>query len=159
MTPDVLQAPRLPALYREVFRYAGLPLAPESAPAERFVLRCGEQPPGLFAALLEEAFLEDEAEVVVWDAGDPPDFPRLPPGQLQAAPVHVGPDGLAGWPDPAGQFQGDGPGAAAGVQAAHPLPEPGPAEQPARRRPLDLGEQPQPLGALVAAPQDVLAQV
>ena len=78
MTPHVLQAPRLPALYRDIFRYAGLPLPP----GEEFVLRCGEQPPGLFAALLEEAFLEDESEAVVWQGDAPPDYRHAGPASV-----------------------------------------------------------------------------
>jgi hypothetical protein len=63
MTPDLLEAARLPTLYRQIFLYAGLRPPPGPPSGERFVLRCGDQPPGLFAALLEEAFVDDEAEV------------------------------------------------------------------------------------------------
>src|SRR5438874_8508526 len=90
MTPDVLQAARLPALYRQIFLYAGLPLAPGPPWGERFVLRCGDQPPGLFAALLEEAFVEDEAEVGVWQGADPPGQVVVRPGLPSPGPVAEG---------------------------------------------------------------------
>jgi hypothetical protein len=92
MPADVLQAPRLPALYREVFVYAGLPLPP----GERFVLRSGDEPPGLFAALLEEAFLEDEAEALVWEGVDPPDCHHLGPWQVVIRPGFDTPCPVAG---------------------------------------------------------------
>ena len=90
MPPDVLEAPRLPALYRDIFRYAGLPLPPRSAPGEQFVLRCGDQPPGLFAALLEEAFVEDEAEVDVRQDGDPTGPVAIRPGFDSPCPFAEG---------------------------------------------------------------------
>src|SRR5438270_2245145 len=82
-TPQILEALRLPELYRLVCRHAGVPLSPIPAGcATRFVVRCGAEPPVLLAGLLEEAFLEDEAEVSIWPADTPPDYHALPPGHL-----------------------------------------------------------------------------
>ena len=89
--PDVLEAPLLPALYRAVFLYAGLPVPPDSARSECFVLRSGDQPPGLFAALLEEALVEDEAEVEV--RADPPALRH--PGQVVVVPGFEAPCPMA----------------------------------------------------------------
>src|SRR5690242_20061065 len=77
--PLVLEALRLPELYRRVCLHAGLPLptAP-GGPVERFVVRCGDEPPTILAGLLEEALLEDRAEVTVLPAGGPPDYGSLP---------------------------------------------------------------------------------
>jgi hypothetical protein len=84
--PHVLEAVRLPALYREVCRYAGIPLTPTRASSERFVLRSGAEPPELYGRLLEEAFVEDGAEVAACRPDDPPDF-RLPgPGRVVVQP-------------------------------------------------------------------------
>src|SRR5437773_224928 len=89
--PRVLEALRLPELCRQVCLSAGLPLSPGPATEERFVIRSGSTPPGLLAGLLEEAFLEDEAEVLVWLAAGPPDFRRLAPGQVVVRPGFDGP--------------------------------------------------------------------
>ena len=89
--PRVLEALRLPELCRRVCLSAGIPLAPGPDTQERFVLRSGSAPPGLLAGLLEEAFVEDEAEVLVWLAPDPVDFRRLAPGQLVVRPGFDGP--------------------------------------------------------------------
>ena len=82
-TPHVLEALRLPELYRKVCAHAGLAAPP---PADdtgtRFVVRCGSEPPQLFAALLEEALVEDEAEVLLWSADDAPDLATLPAGHV-----------------------------------------------------------------------------
>jgi hypothetical protein len=77
-----MEALRLPRLCRQVCARAGLPLPPAPAAGERFVLRCGAEPPGLFAELLEEAFVEDEAEVVLWPEHGAPDYRSLPPGHV-----------------------------------------------------------------------------
>jgi hypothetical protein len=84
--PEVLEALRLPELCRRVCLHAGLAFPPASTSSERFVLRTGAEPSGLFAKLLEEAFLEDEAEVLVWSADDRPDFQALPPGHVAVRP-------------------------------------------------------------------------
>lgn len=81
-SPEVLHAPTLPRLYRRVCRYAGVPVPPAPAPDELFVLRSGAEPPDLLAKLLEEAFVDDEAEVPVWRDGDVPDYHGLRPGGL-----------------------------------------------------------------------------
>ena len=60
-----LEAARLPELYRKVCVHAGVPLASAPGSAERFVFRCGIEPPELFPELLEEAFAEDAGEVPV----------------------------------------------------------------------------------------------
>src|SRR5688572_827950 len=80
--PTVLQDLRLPGLYRQICRYAGLPLSPSAGGVERFVLRSGPEPPDFLAKLLEEAIVEDEAEVVVWRTGDEPDYESLGPSGL-----------------------------------------------------------------------------
>src|SRR4051794_36274124 len=85
-TPDVLEALRLPELYRKVFLYAGIPLPPAAAPGECFVLRSGDQPPDLFAKLLEEAFLEDQTEVGACRPTDPPEAQGQRPGQIEVRP-------------------------------------------------------------------------
>jgi hypothetical protein len=100
---EVLHAPTLPSLYRRVCRRAGVPVPP-AALDERFVLRSGAEPPDLLAKLLEEAFVDDEAAVPVWRAGDEPDYRGLGPGGLA---VRAGfeapcPDGLGRLADPGG---------------------------------------------------------
>ena len=85
-SPVVLTDPRLPGLYRRVFHYAGVPVPPEPASDERFVVRTGPEPPDLFAKLLEEALVEDEAEVAVWRAGGAPDYHALGDGGLAVRP-------------------------------------------------------------------------
>jgi hypothetical protein len=85
--PQVLQALRLPELYRLICRQAGLPLAGDaSRSSDRFILRCGQERPDLFAKLLEEAFLEDEAEVPIWPTDAAPDYRGLPPGSIAVRP-------------------------------------------------------------------------
>ena len=86
MTPfDALEAPRLPELYRLICRYAGLPLPP-AVTEDRFVVRSGDTPSELLAMVLEEAFVEDGAEVLIWPAGAAVDVAHLPPGQLVVRP-------------------------------------------------------------------------
>jgi len=77
-TPEVLEAPRLPELCRQVCLRSGMPVSPAAGPAERFVLRSGAEPPEFFAKLLEEAALDDEAEAAVGE----PDRLRPGPGQV-----------------------------------------------------------------------------
>jgi hypothetical protein len=84
-TPEVLEALRLPELCRQVCAYAGLP-PPPAAAAGHFVVRSGPEPPGLLAELLEEAFVEDEAEVLVWPADEPLGPAALGPGQVAVRP-------------------------------------------------------------------------
>jgi hypothetical protein len=101
-----LDASRLPELYRKVCAHAGIPLPPTPATAERFVVRCGGEPPELFPELLEEAFAEDAGEVPVClgvgptsQGGTPahvairPGFPSDCPSadELRAAVVPPGP--------------------------------------------------------------------
>jgi hypothetical protein len=87
VAPDVLEAPRLPALCRGVCLYAGLPLPPAAAPGERFVVRSGPEPPDLLARLLEEAFIEDGVAVEIEGGG----APRLPDPAGGAPKVAVRP--------------------------------------------------------------------
>jgi hypothetical protein len=84
--PVLLEAMRLPELYRRVCRHAGLPPAPAADTGERFVLRSGDEPPDLYGKLLEEAFVEDEAEVPVYRPDDPLDYRRLGPGHVAVRP-------------------------------------------------------------------------
>src|SRR5689334_8040307 len=81
-SPQVLEALRLPELYRLVCLYAGIPLPPEPASGGRFVLRSGAESPELFTKLLEEAFVEDEAEVPVSHRGDPASALPAGPGRV-----------------------------------------------------------------------------
>ena len=83
--PRLLEALRLPELYRLVWVHSGLPLPPAPG-GERFVVRCGAEPPGLFAALLAEAVTEDEAAVAVWPADVEPDYRSPPPGGIAVRP-------------------------------------------------------------------------
>jgi len=85
-TPDVLEALRLPELYRKICLYAGIPLSPAPTAAERYVFRSGAELPDFFAKLLEEAFVEDEAEVVVCRATGPPDFHQFGTGHIIVLP-------------------------------------------------------------------------
>ncbi len=81
IAPTVLEALRLPELCREVCRYAGVPFASPPAVDDRFVVRSGQEAPDLLAKLLEEAFAEDEAEVLVFQGAERPDCGQLRPGQ------------------------------------------------------------------------------
>ncbi len=85
-TPTALEALRLPELYREICRFAGVPLPSPQVPPDRFVLRTGAEPPELFAKLLEDAFAEDEAEIAVDSAEGPIDLERLGPGAVVIRP-------------------------------------------------------------------------
>lgn len=103
----VLTDLRLPGLYRQITRYAGLPVPPEPARGERFVVRSGTTPPTVLALLLEEVLVDDEAEVVVWQPADPPDYAGLGDGG-----VAVRPGFDAACPDPEGLRAAAGPGPA-----------------------------------------------
>jgi hypothetical protein len=78
----VLTDPRLPGLYRKVWAFAGIPAPLSHATPERFVVRSGAEPPALFAELLEEALVEDAAEVTVWQDGAVADYAALGDGGL-----------------------------------------------------------------------------
>src|SRR5262249_23807592 len=69
--PLVVQALRLPELCREVCRFAGLVPPPAQSAGDHFIVRSGNEPPALFARLIEEAFAEDSAEVAVEQADEP----------------------------------------------------------------------------------------
>jgi hypothetical protein len=103
--PVVLQDLRLPGLYRRVCRFAGIPLSPSAGRDERFVLRSGPEPPDILAKVLEEAVVEDEAEVVIWRPGEEPDYGALGSGGLA---VRAGFD--APCPDPDGLCRAAAPG-------------------------------------------------
>src|SRR4051794_40207251 len=133
----VHEALRLPELCRQVCAHAGLPLSPVPGAAGRFVLRCGAEPPGLFAELLEEAFVEDEAEVQVWPADGPADYHALPHGHVAVRPGFDSPcpaaEGLARAVSPGGRVllfaveRRDGDGRLLGLTwAAMPEEEPPP---------------------------------
>jgi hypothetical protein len=70
--PEVLEELRLPALLRAVCQHAGIPLPPDAVAGERYVVRCGPEPPGFFRDLLEEALVDDGAEVILWPEGGGP---------------------------------------------------------------------------------------
>jgi hypothetical protein len=80
--PHILEAARLPALYRLVCQYAGIPLSSAPPAADCFVLRSGAEPADLFAKLLEEASVEDEAEVALYGPEDTPPRGASEPGQV-----------------------------------------------------------------------------
>jgi hypothetical protein len=137
MASRIFEALTLPALYRQVCEAAGLPVRSSPGTDERFVVRSGAEGPDLFAKLLEEAFIEDEAEVRVWRQGDLPDYPGLGAGGLAVCTGFPGP-----WPTdtdfpPAGTGgllvfaieRRDGGGRLLGVTwAAVPENEPSPTE-------------------------------
>jgi hypothetical protein len=108
--PHILEAPRLPELVRAVCRYTGVPppLGPDSG--ERFILRCGAEPAGLFAELLAEAFAEDGADVPVFPAEGSPDYGSLHPSRVAVRPGYEAP-----CPEP------DGLRRAAGAEGGTPL--------------------------------------
>jgi hypothetical protein len=105
----VLEAVRLPELYREVCLHAGIPLPPAPPSADRFALRAGAEPTGLFAGLLEEALAEDGAEVVL-GRDEAPDFAALGPGGVVVLPG-TGP----ACPDPEALRQAACPGGGAAL--------------------------------------------
>jgi hypothetical protein len=86
MVPQILEALRVPELYRAVCGAAGIPLPSPRQPRERFVVRSGPEQPHLYAELLEEAFAEDEAEIAVEQPGQPIDLERLGPGAVVIRP-------------------------------------------------------------------------
>lgn len=77
IAPDLLEAQRLPALWRGVCLYAGLPLPPATAWRERFIIRCGDESPELLAHLLAEGLVEDGVEV---HTGQQTEEPATPSG-------------------------------------------------------------------------------
>jgi hypothetical protein len=79
---EILTASRLPDLYRLVSERAGLPTSIGQSTRDRFVVRCGTEPPVLLAKLLQEALPEDAAEIVVFHLEEPFDLHDLAPGQL-----------------------------------------------------------------------------
>jgi hypothetical protein len=93
--PRPLEALRLPELLRLVCRHAGWAEPTSSPCGERFVVRCGCEPPDFLARLLEEALVEDEAEVVVRAEGGAPDYGDLPAGQVAVWSGFDGPCPLA----------------------------------------------------------------
>jgi hypothetical protein len=97
IVPHILEALRLPELYREICVYAGIPLPSGAVPPERFVIRSGPESPELFAKLLEEAFAEDEAEIAIDTPDAPADLERLGPGAVVIRPGFDAPcpDGAA----------------------------------------------------------------
>jgi hypothetical protein len=89
--PEILEELRLPTLLRAVCLRAGVPLPPDAG-GERYVVRCGGEPPGFIRDLLEEALVEDGAEVSVWpDGGAPgPAAGALPAGHVAVRPGFSG---------------------------------------------------------------------
>src|SRR5262245_44347905 len=80
---------------------------------------------------------------------------RLLAGQLQTALVPVQAHNAPGRTDPASELEGDGPVAAADIEAVHPLPQANPPEQGPGGRPFGAGQEAEPLRTPVAAAQDV----
>jgi hypothetical protein len=80
--PQIIEAPRLPELYRAVCRYAGVPQPPAAAGEERFVFRSGSEPPGLLAGLLEEGLVDDQAEALPGGPAETVATDRLAAGQV-----------------------------------------------------------------------------
>ena len=89
--PDLLEAPRLPALCRGVCLYAGLPLPPAKPSPKRFVVRSGNEPPELLALLLEEGFWEDEIEVCTDSSAPAGDSAAVGPARVIVRPGHTAP--------------------------------------------------------------------
>jgi hypothetical protein len=79
---QILTAPRLPDLFRQVFAYAGLPTHGTSNTSDRFIVRCGSEPPELLAKLLEEALPEDAPEIQTRRHDEPVDAGLLAPGEV-----------------------------------------------------------------------------
>jgi hypothetical protein len=78
---EILTASRLPDLYRLVCERAGLPTAGPAA-QDRFVVRCGPEPPALLAKLLEEVLPDAAPQVDVFHLADDFDLEGLAPGQV-----------------------------------------------------------------------------
>ncbi len=89
--PDLLEAPRLPALCRGVCLYAGLPLPPATPSPNRFVVRSGNEPPELLVRLLEEGLCEDEIEVCVDSAVPLCDSAAVGSARVIVRPGHAAP--------------------------------------------------------------------
>lgn len=86
VTPQVLSALRLPELLRDTLRFAGVAVSGGQLPTELCVIRSGVETPDIFAKLLEEAFLEDEAEVLVFQETDAVVYSDLLPGHFLVRP-------------------------------------------------------------------------
>jgi hypothetical protein len=89
--PDLLEAPRLPALCRGVCLYAGLPLPPATSSPKRFVVRSGSEPPELLVRLLEEGLGEDEIEVCTDLTAEATGIPATGPARVVVRPGHAAP--------------------------------------------------------------------
>ena len=89
--PDLLEAPRLPALCRGVCLYAGLPLPPATSSSKRFVVRSGTEPPELLVRLLEEGLCEDEIEVCADLTAETSDIPATGLARVVVRPGHAAP--------------------------------------------------------------------
>jgi hypothetical protein len=80
-SPDeVLMAPRIPDLCRQVWAYAGLPVGGASPTGDRFVIRSGPEPEEWLAKVLQEAFAEDVPDIVPFEEGLDPE--ALPPDRV-----------------------------------------------------------------------------
>jgi hypothetical protein len=79
---EILTAPHWPELCRQVCAYAGLPTQARQATTDRFIIRCGSEPPEMLAKLLEEALPEDAPEIQTRLATDTVDSRRLAPGEI-----------------------------------------------------------------------------
>jgi hypothetical protein len=88
---DVLTAPRLPQLWREICAYGGLPNEQPPVPDRSFVIRCGVESPELLTLLLAEALAADRLEVASHTAAGEPDYPALLPGQVLVRPGYDSP--------------------------------------------------------------------
>jgi hypothetical protein len=79
---EILTAPRLTDLYTQVCERAGLPTTTFEPTRDRFVVRCGSEPPALLAKLLQEALPEAAPEIAAYHLTDPFDLRELAPGQI-----------------------------------------------------------------------------
>jgi hypothetical protein len=79
---EILTASRLPDLYRLVCDRAGIPATFGQKISDRFVVRCGAEPPGLIAKLLQEALPEDAPEIPVFPLTQPFEPRDLGPGEI-----------------------------------------------------------------------------
>lgn len=78
---EMLKAYRLSDLYRMVSERAGLPTSGQ-ATRDRFVVRCGAEPPALLAKLLQEALPAETPEIHIFSAVEPFNVRKLAPGQV-----------------------------------------------------------------------------
>ncbi len=72
---EVLMAPRLSDLCRQVWTYAGLPVRGATPGGDRFVIRSGPEPAEWLAKLLQEAFAEDVPDIVPHDEAQDHEVP------------------------------------------------------------------------------------